>query len=799
MKFKLFCALVALPVLAACQQHTPTNTNAVAPGAPGAESHWAYSGKTGIGTSYESYVNGGYGDNASTGPVSKVWFSLAQGIITETMFDLIHEAQLSEMQFYIQGGNFLDEERTDTVSTIEYLHTDSQNRPLSLAYKIINRDKEGLYEIEKHIFTDPDRNSLMVKVFFRAFADNITPYLYLDPQVANTGSNDKAWIENGVWYASEADTSLALVTDAPINASTVGFVGASGGVTDVLTAGELQRYSTTGEERGNVVITLQLPALHHESVEWQFVLGFGHSPKQSANAAQQTLQEGYAQVLARYNGDGDALGWSDYLASLPALGSLSATATDGGKLLHASALVLKAQEDKTHAGALIASLSNPWGESTSADTPKTGYKAVWPRDFYQVAMALLALGDTATPKVAFQYLQKVQVSDQTPGSTGAGGWFLQKTEVDGTLEWMSVQMDQTAMPIMLGWRLWREGVLTDQEIIHWYQEMLKPAADFLTDGGTVNLGWNQAQITPPYTQQERWEEQSGYSPSTMAAIITGLVSAADLAKLAGDHAGAERYLAAADAYSSQIEASTFTTNGVLDKAPNDGRYFLRITQNPNPNDRGTLNDANGQGALKESEIIDAGFLELVRYGVRAADDPEVLASLPELDNTALPHGLRVKYEFRFPGVDGTFSGWRRYGNDGYGENTETGQAYGYGGEMTAGQRGRVWPFFTGERGHYELAHARRNGELNPSRINELRHTYVQAMELFANQGLMLPEQVWDGVGNNEIYHYTPGEGTNSATPLAWTHAEYIKLLRSLSDQRVWDRNPLVKDRYSGDL
>ena len=151
---------------------------------------------------------------------------------------------------------------------------------------------------------------------------------------------------------------------------------------------------------------------------------------------------------------------------------------DKGKLLYTSAMVLKAQEDKTHAGALIASLSNPWGDVKSAEQSQTGYKAVWPRDFYQVAMAMLALGDEQSPKVAFEYLTKVQVSDNTPGYVGAPGWFLQKPMSTGTLEWVGIQLDQTAMPIMLGWRLWQQGLLSETELKTWYSRMLKPAADF---------------------------------------------------------------------------------------------------------------------------------------------------------------------------------------------------------------------------------------------------------------------------------------------------------------------------------
>src|SRR5690554_1779220 len=795
--------LISLAALSACNDQPPATDDSVrsastiAPGAPGQTPVWAYSGKTGIGTSYEQYVDGAYADNASTGAVSKVWFSLAQGIVTETMAGLIHEAQLKEMQFYIQGDDFLDEEKIDTLQHIEYLHTDNEGRPLSLAYKLINKDKDGKYEIEKHIFTDPDRNSLMMKVFFRSFEDGITPYLHVNPYLANTGSNDKAWIDNNTWYAQEGNATIALKTDATIEYSTVGFIGDSDGVTQLTKNNALSAfYRSTGETTGNVGITLQLPDVNSGEAQWQFVLGFGKSEQESLRAAEQTLSDGYTQVLAKFNGEGEAIGWEDYLHSLPHLAELSATTTDNGKLLYSSALVLKAQEDKTHAGALIASLSNPWGETKTAEESKTGYKAVWPRDFYQVAMAMLALGDTQTPKTAFEYLQKVQVSENTPGFTGTPGWFLQKTHVDGTVEWFAAQLDQTAMPIMLGWRLWQEGVLNDEEAVHWYETMLKPAADFLAKGGKIKLDWSDINLVPPFTQQERWEEQSGYSPSTTAAIIAGLVTAADLATLAQDNTSRELYLAAADRYSAELEATTFTKRGSLTDAPNDGRYYLRITQNKNPDDRAPLGTSNGQLIRDESQVVDGGFLELVRYGVRAANDPYVLETLPELDNMALPENLRVKYEFTFEGVEGSFPGWRRYGIDGYGEDTITGLGYGaIDDKMSDDQRDRVWPIFTGERAHFELSRAQLEGTLSATKKDQLRSTYVKGMELFANEGLMLPEQVWDGVGNNETYQYTKGEGTNSATPLAWAHAEYIKLLRSLNDENVWDRYQLVEERY----
>lgn len=797
-KCSLSLLVSTIIVIAACY-HTQDahDTNSIAPGAPGIKSQWAYSGKTGIGTAYEAYSDGHYDDKGTTGKISKVWFSLAQGIVTETMYGLIHEAQIKELQFYVRGNNFLDSEKDDTLSKIEYLHTDGQGRPLSLAYKIINTDREGKYEIEKHVFTDPERNSLMLKIYFRAFEENITPFLYLDPHVANTGSNDTAWVKDDSWFAQDGDTTLTLKTDAQIVASSVGFNGVSDGVTQLEKYQQLKElYTTTGKTTGNVGITLQLPTLSNDTAQWQFVLGFGATETESVSAATQSLNDGYEKTLAHYNGEGDAIGWQDYLQSLPQLERLSATTTDNGHLLYASAMVLKAQEDKTYAGALIASLSNPWGDTKSAEESKTGYKAVWPRDFYQVAMAMLALGDTQTPKVAFEYLHQVQVTEKTPGFTGTPGWFLQKTQVDGKLEWIAVQLDQTAMPIMLAWRLWHEGLISDSEINTWYASMLKPAANFLATGGPVDLDWSDITIEPPFTQQERWEEQSGYSPSSTAATIAGLISAADIAKFTGDRESEKKYLAAADRYSAELEKFMFTTNGAIKNITGDGRYYLRITQNKNPNDRGALITSNGKPIPDESLILDAGFLELVRYGVRSAINSYVVDTLPELDNQQLPDHLRLKYNFEFPGHEGSFPGWRRYGADGYGEDTMQGAAYGaIEDQMNEHQRGRVWPFFTGERGHYELARAQENNNASTEKLDQLRNTYVKAMELFANDGLMLPEQVWDGVGSNEKYNYTTGEGTNSATPLAWTHAEYIKLLRSFSDKKVWDRYPLVEKRY----
>ncbi|MCL1142628.1 glycoside hydrolase family 15 protein [Shewanella gaetbuli] len=780
------------------QQVEPTKVS-VAPGAPGADPVWAFSGKTGIGTSYEPYTQGQYQD-ADNNPISKVWFSVAQGILTETMYGMIHNAQLKELQFVIAGNDFVDTEKNDTISTIEYLHQDEAGRPLSLAYKIVNKDKQGKYQIEKHIFTDPNRDSLMMKVIFTAFEDGITPYLYANPHIDNSGANDIASVENNalVAYTNEQQSSVMTIkSDIDFVQASAGFVGQSDGLVDLADNGKLDAiYSTTSTDStnaGNVALTAQYPTLNSNSYTVNFSIGFGADKASSLATADATLTTGYDAVLSAYLGDEKHLGWKDYLSSLAPLETMVNNTTDNGKLLYASALVLKAQEDKTHAGALIASLSNPWGDSVSAKVGSTGYKAVWPRDFYQCAMAFLAMGDTETPKVAFEYLKKVQVTDSTPGYEGTPGWFLQKTHVDGQIEWVGVQLDQTAMPIMLGWKLWQAKVLTDAEAVKWYQEMLKPAADFLITGGKVKLDWNDTSITPPSTQQERWEEQAGFSPSTTAAIISGLVAASELATLANDK-DSDKYLAAANKLSASLETTMVTNTGEFAKNSQGevAPYYVRISPKGNPNTDTKLLDNNGKPGLDQRQILDGGFLELVRYGVKDAQDPIIQNSVKLIDNMQLEHNLRVKYEFK--AKDGsTIPGYRRYGNDGYGEDVTTGLSYAEKGN-TADQRGRVWPFFTGERGHYELALAKSTGALSAETKTNLVNTYVKGMETFANVGLMLPEQAWDGVGNPTRYNYQLGQGTNSATPLAWTHAEYVKLVRSMTDETVWDHYPIVVDK-----
>ena len=774
------------------KDHNPTlAAGGKATDGPAQPSPWSYSGKQGIGASYEAYLDYQYSDKAATGTVSKVWFSLAQGVVTETMYGRIHEAQVRELQLAVTGDGWTAFEDADTTSHVEYIDKDEAGRPLSPAYRLTNTDKQGRFVIIKDVFTDPDHQSLMMRVTVKALKGPVTPYVILDPSMANTSGDDDGHATNAALTAWQGTVALSLTASAPFAAANVGYTGVSDGL------GSLKAHQTLGpvratltEGKGNIVLAARLAPVKDQATV-DFALGFGETVAAATAESKATLKTGYDEVLARFNGTGARIGWEDYLASLSELKSLVPYTEDNGKLLYASALALKVQEDRTSAGALIASLSNPWGDGVFTDVSSTGYKAVWPRDFYQVAMALAALGDRQTPVAAFRYLPTVQVTGKTPGNHGATGWFQQKSHVDGTAEWVGVQLDQTAMPILLGARLEQLGFISKDELLKAYASSLKPAANFLSHGGKVGLGWNDATITPPYSQQERWEEQEGYSPSTTAAVIAGLEAASDIATLAGDTAGAADYARHADDYSAKLESRLFTTAGHVRGDDKPADYYLRISRTEDANNPGVQDERNGHPGLRSDLMVDGGFLELVRYGVRAADDTHIIDSVKVVDDQTLPDNLRVRYDFKIGGV--TVPGFRRYGNDGYGDRT-TGGDYG---AQTPDQRGRVWPIFTGERGHYELAEAaEKAGGATDADVEAIRNVYVRGMEGFANEGLMLPEQVFDGVGSNQPHDYVVGQGTDSATPLAWSHAEYIKLLRSLRDKQVWDRNATTFDHFA---
>jgi glucoamylase len=363
---------------------------------------------------------------------------------------------------------------------------------------------------------------------------------------------------------------------------------------------------------------------------------------------------------------------------------------------------------------------------------------VWSRDLYQIATALIAMGDRAAARRALDYLWRVQ---QRPD-----GSFPQNSRLDGEAVFGGLQLDEVAFPIVLAWHLRRTGAAD------WAHVRL--SADFIVANG-------------PYTPQERWENLAGYSPATIAAEIAGLVCAADIARRNGDTTRAGRYLATADRWQGNLEHYTVTTNGPLSPNP----YYLRITANGDANTGAQIQIADGGPLVDQRRVVDPSFLDVVRLGVKSATDRNVLSTLPVIDR-----------ELRYTTANGPF--WHRSSFDGYGEKRDGSQWE----PVPAGSRltiGRGWPLLTGERGEYRLA--RGVGA----------QAYLDTMARSADDSShFLPEQVWDhNPPADGDPAFVPGEPTFSATPLAWTHAGFIRLARAVDAGRPVDTPQVVACRY----
>jgi glucoamylase len=365
------------------------------------------------------------------------------------------------------------------------------------------------------------------------------------------------------------------------------------------------------------------------------------------------------------------------------------------------------------------------------------------------ATALLAVGDTATPLRALIYLAITQRED---------GGFYQNFWIDGRPFWTGVQLDEVSFPIMLAWRLWKANALANFDP---YVTVVRACGYLIREG--------------PATPQERWEEAAGYSPSTLASNIAALICAAEFIEEHGDKGSAEFVRAYADFLESHVEEWTVTDKGTL--LPGIARHYIRINPaNSSEGDRGDEDPDGGELVMANqrpgdpyrypaNQIVDPGFLELVRFGIRKAGDPLIEDSLKVVDAV-----LKVD----------TPKGpcWKRYNHDGYGQRDD-GESFDKWGV------GRPWPLLTGERATYELA-AGRNVDV-----------YLRAIENFTTGIGLIPEQIWDGPDMPDKF-LTRGGATGSAIPLMWAHSEYVKLLRSVVDNRIFDLIDPVAERYRND-
>jgi glucoamylase len=696
------------------------NENSIAFGAPGIEPRWTSSAKEGLGTAYHTSC--------------RVWFTISHGIINEIYYPTVDQPNTRDFQLLISDGEtFCHEEKRDLDHRIEYPERDC------VFYRLINSEPNGRYRLIKHILTDPHRSVVLMhtklEVLDESLRGKLRLYALLAPHLARHGAGNSGWCSevggNNLLHAERKGMHLVMGCSRGFSRRSVGYVGASDGWQDLMKHSRMDwEFRAAGD--GNIALTGEIDL--QDGNEFTIAIALGRSCPSTVAKLMQSLAEPFNVHREAY-----VRQWQRTVVN-PKY-DFSQHTSDGGHMYRLSRCILLAHEDKSFQGALVASMSIPWGE-TKGDEDLGGYHLVWTRDLAQSAAALLASGQTGTPLRALIWLAAIQRAD---------GRFPQNSWINGYAYWCGVQLDEIAAPILLAWRLHREGVTLGR--FNSCVMILRAAAYLIRQG--------------PVTAQERWEENAGYSPSTLATVIAGLVCAAEFAKQHSETATADFILQYADWLAAHIEEWTVTTAGEM--VEGFRRHYIRINPTdpdaPDPHaDPNTtvLTVANGGGLQPARNVVGGDFLHLVRLGIRAADNPIVRDSIEVVDHLLkcdLPQG----------------PGWRRYNHDGYGQKHD-------GGAFDGAGIGRCWPILTGERGHYELAAGR-----NPK-------AFIAAMEKFANEGGMISEQLWDTADLPER-GMKRGLPTGAAMPLCWSHAEYVSLVRSARDGVCFDRVEPAFQRY----
>jgi glucoamylase len=694
-----------------------------APGGPGIEPRWTSSAKTGVGTSLSLH--------------SRVWFTLSHGILNEIYFPRVDQACTRDFGLIVTDGHtFFSEEKR---------HCTFENLPIepgTPAYELRNTCMSGRYRIEKEVLTDPWRNVVLQKIRFVPLKGSLRDYrlfALLAPHLANFGYGNTGWVDaykgRPMLFAQRDGFALALGSSAPWLKRSVGFVGTSDGWQDLS-----QHFQMTWDydraENGNIALTAEID-LAACNGEFVLALGFGGIWAQAGQQVISSLLAPYEKIREEYVSH-----WRHWQKGLKKLDA-QPRAKD---LYRASAAVLRSHESKDFLGGIIASLSIPWGFN-KGDEDLGGYHLIWPRDLVESAGGLLAAGADDDALRVLHYLEATQEAD---------GHWAQNMWLDGRPYWNGLQMDETAFPILLVDLMRREAPRCFGDSKMWWP-MVRKAASFIAANGPVTL-------------QDRWEEDGGYSPFTLAAEIAALLIAADLAQAMNQPGPAEFLRQMADTWNENIERWTYATNTDLARQIGVEGYYIRIA--PDDGD-GAASPLQGFVPIKNRvmsanapavEIVSPDALALVRFGLRRPDDPRILNTIKVID--AL---LRIKLP--------NGPAWYRYNGDGYGEHDD-------GSPFDGAGVGRPWPLLAGERAHYELVAGRADAA----------EALLGVMESSTGTSRLIPEQVWDrdDITERELF---AGKSSGSACPLLWAHSEYIKLRRSLIEGRIFDQPSLTVERY----
>jgi glucoamylase len=682
---------------------------------PGDHSSWTTGAKEGIGTSATS--------------ASKIWFTLGQGITHEVYFPQIDVPNVQDLQFIVSDRNtFVDLERDAT--NHEVLLPD----PQALTYRQVNTAKSGRYRITKTYVTDIDRPVLLMQTRFEVLSGGpYDLYVLYNPSLNGSGGGDSGASTGNALVASDGNVASALIASPDFVEVSNGYAGSKGsdGLVDLRNAKRLTTVFDAAPSPGNLVQIGQISV--GQDTTFVLALGFGATRQEATDNANASLATNFATQQSRYQE-----GWHAYLSPLAVPSSVTGSAQLRTQY-NVALMVLKALEDKTNPGAGIAALATPWGDVVGADgccvfdDQHGGYQSVFARDLYEVATAQLAAGDKNAAGRYLDFLFNKQQRDN--------GSFPRHSRVNGNDLGGATQMDEVSYPIILAWQLDRTDAATWAKV--------QKSADFIVESG-------------PRTDKERWEEQFGFSPSTIAAEIAALVCAADIADKNSKPGAAATYRRKADDWQQNIENWTFTTSGVFP----DKRYYIRIDDDQNPNDGHPIDIANNGGRHDEREIIDAGFLELTRLGVKPFTDQRIAESLPEVD--AIIKGASPSGDM-----------YHRYNFDGYGERDDSCKGF----PAHHAGKGGFWPLLNGERGEYELIRH------NPLGAKNMLEILAKA----ANSGFLIPEQVFDRTV--PACGFALGVGTGSATPLAWSMAQFVRLALSIDAGQPVETPQIVAKRY----
>ncbi len=721
--------------------------------------YWSSGNKDFFGTAYEAYDSQGeFSLFSPTAPISKVWFTGSQGVLTEIFWPTVDRRQTRDTQFLVSdGSSFFKQERGET-----YTETEWTERGLPI-FKVLTRDPEGRFSIQKTIFTDPDRDAVIMKVRFERRSDDLKLYLLHNPAAANTGLGDSGralsktsadgWAPG--FYAWQGSDAQALHSTKKFRQVSAAFGGKWDGFSDLRENFRMDHQFERALD-GNVVFLGEVELDDTRlTEEFLVVIGFATSPEKAMNVALAASQN-TDRSLEVYRNQ-----WLSYFMGLANLSAYSAGHPD---LYHNSVTTMKSLEDKTFPGAVIAGPSVPWGlmkkdpskhyeahsenfwrgrleDARRVDQQTGGYQLVWVRDLYHVATAFIAAGDIRSAIANLRYMERLQFKEASGAwSYGkrqierSGAW-PQNTWVNGEAHWKMLQMDQVAMPILLVYHLWKIRAV---ELRDWWP-MVRRASDFLVKYG-------------PWTFQDRWEENMGLSPNTISYEISALSGAAEMAEALGERNFARQYTDKARSWMEKLDGWVFTERGTLGR----GQYYLRseASSNPdaewNPNDDALVQITNGGAQVLERSLIDGGFLDLVRLGIKAAFDSKIQATLAEYDR-------HLQREWVLPRT------YIRYNGDAYNWDERTGE------QLSGG----IWPLLTAERAHMAVAAAQAEGRSAPVQMAVL-FPYIETMEKLSTQSGYIPEQRRSDIQK-------AGELTGAVSPLAWSHAEYIKLLRKRAD------------------